>query len=391
MRELLDSVLEALERGERLALTTAVRSVGSTPRHSAARLVVWKDGRTLGSIGGGTMELQAIADAQAVLAENKPRLVEYNLIGRGEGNLGLCGGTQEVWIEIVAPGEAETQLQAIRAALAQGEPVVLATLVRAEGITRLHPGSWQVVVPNGTVVGSLGNAQLDQAAIEETPRIIKQHYPQRIGLNVDEGRIVRLSATRRTKVEIFLDVIEPQPRLVIVGAGHIGAALTRQARLLDWRVEVIDDRAEFLTPQTLSADAMHLVDYDPKMEQLGAVNVPITPGTAVVVTTWGWDEPALRWLAGSPAFYVGLVASLRKATVIFEALRGEGVDAAWLERVCVPVGLDLGAESPSEIALAIMAEILAVARGKSGLPLREVRGGRIAAALARTPAFKFVA
>src|SRR5713226_5308173 len=101
MDELLTTAREALSRGERTALVTLIRSFGSTPRHKSARLIVWSDGRFLGSIGGGTMELQAVADAREALAEVKPRSVEYNLNGRGESNLGLCGGTQQVFIDLL--------------------------------------------------------------------------------------------------------------------------------------------------------------------------------------------------------------------------------------------------------------------------------------------------
>ncbi len=379
MQEILNAMIDALERGERLALITAVRSVGSTPRHSAARLVVFADGKTLGTIGGGSMEHQAVADARAALIENKPRLVEYNLIGRGEENLGLCGGTQEVFIDIAEPqGRIATELRAIRAALANGEPVVQATVVRAEE-ARLVPGARQVVGWSGNVLGSLGDARLDQQVVEQARHVMTEHYPQRLAFDPETGTVKRLMSTRRAAVEVFLDLHEPRPRLVIIGAGHIGVALAKQGRLLGWQVEVVDDRPDYIAPQHIpDADATHLVAYDPKTEQLGPLNVQMTPGTAVVVATWGWDEPALRRLAGAPVFYVGLVASLRKATIIFEALRDEGIDSTWLNNVRVPVGLDVGAESPEEIALAIMGEILTVARGKSGRPLREVRGGRVA-------------
>lgn len=387
MQQVLNAVIKALERGERLALITAVRSIGSTPRHSAARLAVFADGESVGTIGGGTMERQAVADARAALTENKPRLVEYNLIGRGEENLGLCGGTQEVFIDILGPqSRAAMELRAIRAALASGEPVVLATVIRAED-ANLALGARQVVRWSGDAVGSLGDARLDQGVVDQARRVMAEHYPQRLAFEAGTGAVKRLMSTRRSAVEVFLDLYEPRPRLVIIGAGHIGMALAKQGRLLDWQVEIVDDRPEFLAPQRLpDADVTCLVAYDPKAERLGPLNVSFTPGTAVVVATWGWDEPVLRRLAGAPAFYVGLVASLRKAAVIFEALRGEGIDPAWLNSVRVPVGLDVGAESPAEIALAIMAEIVTVARGKSGRPLREVRGERVASLRVPTPA-----
>ncbi len=383
MDEILNTVTEALVRRERLALITLVRSFGSTPRHKSARLAVFNDGHFLGSIGGGTMELQAIADATAALGEDKPRLVEYNLTGREEGSVGLCGGTQEVFINILSAA-SDLELAALADALRDGEPAVLATIIRAEGVESLPIGSGIVVKLAGDIIGSLRDPRLDQIVKDEAKQVLSDRYARRIGFDPSTGAVQRLTATRRAPVEILLDVFEPEPHLLIIGAGHIGAALAKIAKYLGWRVAVIDDRPDFVTREHLpDPDEIHLVDYDAATEKLAPLPIRVTPDTAVVVATWGWDEPALRQLAGAPAVYIGLVASVRKALVIFDALRTEGIDPDWLKRVRVPVGLDLGAEKPEEIALAIIAEVLAVARGKSGKPLREVRGDPLAASLDR--------
>jgi len=378
MDQVLDKMIHALERGEPVAHLTTVRAVGSTPRHSAARLAVFAD-RELGSIGGGTLERQAIADARVALRERHPTLTEYNLTGRGTDKQGMCGGTQEVFIDLLTPCAATlAQLRAIQAALNLGEPIVLAKTIRAEN-SPLAIGAHTIVDAAGNSLGSLGDARLDQAIASEARCVMNEHYPQRVSFDATTGAITRLLSTRRADVEIYLDLYEPQARLVIIGAGHIGQALTQVAKFLHWRVEVVDDRADFLTPAHLpNVDATHLVAYDAQTEQLASLEVEVTPNTAIVVATWGWDEPALRALAHTPVFYLGLVASLRKAALIFDALRNEGIDADWLNHIRVPVGLDLGAETPEEIALAIMAEILATRRGKSGRPLHEINQERLA-------------
>ena len=385
MRDILEAVLAGLRRGETLARVTLVRAVGSTPRHSAATLVVFPDGGAVGSIGGGTMEWQAVADAQAALAEGQPRLVEYNLIGRVEGNVGLCGGTQEAFIDLWRPDDAhtvETLLGAVQAALDAGEPAILATVIRADEASGLSVGHSLVVRRGGATQGSLGRPGADRAVVAAAEAAFADGYPTRLAYDPATGTAKRLMSTRRAPTEIFLQVVDPRPRLLVIGAGHIGAALARLGKFLGWWVGVVDDRPSFLTPDRLpGVDLAYQADYQPDSEVLTPPDVAVTASTAVVVTTWGWDEPALRWLAGSDPYYIGLVSSLRKAALIFQQLRGEGVDPAWLDRVRVPVGLDLGAESPEEIALAIMAEALAVSRRKSGRPLCEVRGERVKAAL----------
>ncbi len=388
MEELLIKAVAALARGERLALVTLIRSLGSTPRHKSARLIVWSDGRTLGSVGGGTMELQAIADARDALADGKPRLAEYNLNGRGNGNVGLCGGTQQLFIDALSATSDNSdiiQLSSIEESLRRGEPTVLATLIRNDGSSDLKPGSKMVQSAKDSI-GSLGNAHLDRSVIAEARKVLADRQTRRIGVDLSGNNVRSLAATRHAPVEIFLDLFEPQPRLLIIGAGHIGAALAKIAKYLGWWVSVIDDRPGFAAQEKVpEADEIRLVDYEPSTERLGPLNAHITPDTAVVVATWGWDEPALFQLAGSYAFYVGLVASHRKALVIFDALRTRGVDSNWLESVRVPVGLDLGAETPEEIALSIMAEVLAVSRRKSGAPLREIRASLSSPVLAQTP------
>ncbi len=389
MDEVVIAARDALARGERVALVTLIRSFGSTPRHKAARLVVWSDGRFRGSIGGGTMELQAIADARDALAQGKPRLAEYNLNGREAGNVGLCGGTQQVFIDLLsatADGSDAAQLSAIVESLQRGEPAVQATVIQADQENKLRIGAKIVVTPS-SVAGSLSDPRLDRLVANESKQALADRYARRIAVGLSTYTVQPLSATRRAPVEISFDLFEPQRRLMIIGAGHIGAALAKIGKYLGWWVSVIDDRPDFAAHQHVpDADEIQLVDYEPTSERLAPMNLHVTPDTAIVVATWGWDEPALEQLAGAPASYVGLVASARKAVMIFDALRSRGIAPGWLDSVRVPVGLDLGAETPQEIALAIMAEILAVSRRKSGMPLREVRGKLPTPILVKAPA-----
>lgn len=272
MREVFQAIVEALDRGEPVAVLTVVRASGSTPRHLPANMLVRADGSFVGSIGGGSMEWQAIRDAQAALTERQSRMVDYSLTGKEPGNLGLCGGTEQV----------------------------------------------------------------------------------------------------------FIDVVVPNPTLLLVGAGHIGKALTKIAKVLEWRVVVVDDRADYITPEQLpDADERILVRYEPETESLAPMPVTVTPTTFVLLATWGWDEPALRQLINSPAAYIGLVASARKSILIFRDLVAEGIAPEALARVHVPTGLDLGAERPAEIALSILAEMLMVERRATGSPMAQVKGSTV--------------
>jgi len=265
------TALDALSRGETVALTTVVRVRGSAPRHSGARMLVWRDGRTKGTIGGATLEQKVIADAMDALKESKPRYETYLFSTKPEDkekSVGLCGG----------------------------------------------------------------------------------------------------------EVDIYVDIIRPDPTLMIIGAGHVAIPLARMGALLDMRVVVVDDRPDYANKERFpDADEIFLLQYDEQTEELSPIEASIDPSTYVVVATWGYDQPALaQILRGDPA-YVALVASPVKARTIFEGLRNEGIVDEKLVEVRTPAGLDIGAETPAEIALSILTEILAFSRSRTGRPLGEVK------------------
>ena len=161
---------------------------------------------------------------------------------------------------------------------------------------------------------------------------------------------------------MFLDVHLPERTLLIVGAGHVGQSLCRCAKLLDRRVVVVDPREDMVTAERLP-EADQLVCGDPgRLAEL----VSIREGTEIVILTHSHvlDEAALRAAVGSPAAYIGMIGSANKVQTVFARLREGGVSAEQLERVHAPIGLDIGAETPAELALCIMAEIVATASGK---------------------------
>jgi xanthine dehydrogenase accessory factor len=153
------------------------------------------------------------------------------------------------------------------------------------------------------------------------------------------------------------------------------------------RVCVVDDRAEWANRERFpTAAEIAVVGYEPIHEILDPIPFSMTPATYVVITTWGYDLPAMEQALRQNPAYIGLVSSPTKARVLFKRLRDAGFPGEAIQRIRAPIGLDVGAESPAEIAVSILAEVLAVMRAKSGQPLREVRGARIEALFARPPA-----
>jgi xanthine dehydrogenase accessory factor len=165
-------------------------------------------------------------------------------------------------------------------------------------------------------------------------------------------------------LDVFIDVIAPQFTLLLIGAGHVAIPLAELAHLLGFRTVVFDDRAEYANRDRFpQADEVLVEDFETGLSVLD-----ITPSTWVVIATRSHesDATALRAVVGSPAAYIGLLGSRRKVSLIFKALREEGIGEEQLARVYAPVGLDLGAETPEEIALSIMAEIIMLRQGSKG-------------------------
>ena len=260
--------------------------------------------------------------------------------------------------------------------LEEGKSAAIATIIRADA--RWVIGKKMLVRIDGSTLGDLGDEPLTAYAQALARRSLAAGQSQRVALIQQDGVLRDAPAGEPGQVELFVEVLQPNPTLLLIGAGHIGEATIKLAKMLRWRVVVIDDRPDFITPARLpEADERILVQYDPKTETLAEMPLRITPSTFVLVATWGWDEPALRQIAAAPAAYIGLVASARKSIIIFRDLIKDGVAPEILARIRVPTGLDLGAETPMEIAISIMAEMLMVQRHATGAPLAQFKGSAI--------------
>lgn len=263
-------------------------------------------------------------------------------------------------------------------------PVLLASLLEA-GPRPLQPGARLLVEPSGERMGSLGDPLLDAAVAAYAPSAFARHAAETVyvtdalsagGEDVEPGAPssaasdlpVALSArTVPGATSIYVEVVEHKPVFLIVGGGHVGRALARLADFLDFHVAVIDDRAEFADPERIpEADEVICDDFEPALDRY-----PIGANTHVVMVTRGHkqDEVSLRRCLGRGAGYLGMIGSHRRTATVLQHLRDEGFDAGELARVRTPIGLDIGAESPEEIAISIMAEVILLRRGGTGAPM----------------------
>jgi xanthine dehydrogenase accessory factor len=299
-----------LARVGRGALATVARTTGSTPVPVGTKMLIGPAGRLEGSVGGGCVEADVLEAARDA-AGHGPVIRTHHLNADIAGDLGLsCGGTVEIVVEPLVQ-----------------QPAYIAALEAA------------AVAEQGTL----------------TTAIDWSHGPHKhFSPAVDaSGPAASLSEDRHTMVEHLLLA----PRVVVFGAGHVGSAIANAAAVAGFRVVVVDDRPEFANPERFPGTLRVVAaSVDAALTQ-----VAISPRDAVVIATRGHrhDAVILERVATSGAAYVGLLGSRRKQAVVTKALREAGVPAEALERVRVPVGLAIGAETPEEIAVSVTAELIA--------------------------------
>jgi xanthine dehydrogenase accessory factor len=245
--------------------------------------------------------------------------------------------------------------------VAQGQSVALATLVHVDGSTPREAGAKMVVYPDGRTVGTVGGGAMEAAVIRGALKAIAEgasrmlRYELRDPERGDPG-ICGGAA------DVFVDVALPRPTLLVVGAGHVAMPIAEIGHLCGFRVTVMDDRPDMVGEERFPHAAQRIAGDI--VETLA--NLSITPNTYIVIVTRGHahDQAALRAVIDSPAVYVGMIGSRRKVRTTFDRLIAAGVGQELIRRVHAPIGLDIGAQTPAEIAVSILAEIITVRKGK---------------------------
>jgi xanthine dehydrogenase accessory factor len=358
MAELFDHIDQLRRQGGRVAMATLVNTQGTTPRKEGAKMLVGEGGEVLGSVTiGGCVDARVIEEAGDVLGRMRPQLLELNLGDEEAWEIGLtCGGTIEVFLEPVALDRADDATarfyERVREHAARGGRGALVT--RLDGQGRDDVGAKLLVLDDGTTEGTLGEAFLDQRFAAEAREAMAR----------GTSRTLFLEGTRA-----FVEVFAPPAQLLIIGAGHVAMPLTALARMLGYRTIVLDGRPRFATRERFPDVDELRIGIPSEL----VLEYPLTPETALILVAhdYKYDLPVLRHALATNVGYIGMLGSARRGATILQFLRDEGVNDEVLKRVRVPIGLDLGARSAPEIALAILAEIQAVRGGGSCRPLSE--------------------
>jgi xanthine dehydrogenase accessory factor len=253
-------------------------------------------------------------------------------------------------------------LTALGDALARGETVALVTIVSTRGSTPQRVGAKMLVHADGRMLGTIGGGCYESDAFGKAREALQTRKARVVKYELTDDFAEETGLICGGQMEVFIEPIEPPPQLVILGAGHVGLQLGRLAPGLGFRVTVVDDRERFANRERFPEAAAIIVDSIPEW----ITRTPLPSSAYVVVLTRGHrqDYDAIRALAGRDLRYIGLIGSRAKVAKVVERAIAEGVSADWLRVVRAPVGLDIGAVTPAEIAVSILAELVAVRRGK---------------------------
>ncbi|MBL8109038.1 MAG: XdhC family protein [Anaerolineales bacterium] len=349
MRDILIDIQHWQKEGESIALATVIQTWGSAPRRIGSHMAFTLSGKIAGSVSGGCVENTVIEAGMQVLKMNHPQLLHFGVADETAWGVGLaCGGSIDVFVQ---PLDAQV-FHEIKKVINNEEGAHHVTVI---GGAEELLGEQVLIQDNRIVAGSLGNG-IDSRVLNLSPEI---SMPQQLAME---------------EAQVFINVIRPAPTLVIVGGVHIAIALASLAKTLGYQIILIDPRKAWGNETRFPhVDSLIQLWVDEAFEQ-----IKINPSTAIAVLTHDpkIDDPAIKLALNSSAFYVGALGSKNTNAKRRERLLSDGVSESQMDKVRAPIGLDIGAQNPEEIALAVMSQIVQTFRKQN-----QVEGKREAQSL----------
>jgi xanthine dehydrogenase accessory factor len=332
MQNIYDEIARIQSTGTVAALATVVAVKGSTPRAEGSKMLIRQDGTILGSIGGGCIEAAVWQAATKTIKTGAAQLLDYDLTGREETPEGLiCGGTMQVFVEpVLSQGSADILTELVRAKNA-GEATGLAIIIRS-GDASLGICNKMLVSEDGNTLGSLGNEQLD-ALVQRACKEAIQNKAAEL-----------LDFEQNGAVQVFVEPVFPEPAVYIFGAGIVA----------------IDDRPAYANKERFpDAEELHVED---PADAVAHLNLNKTSYAIIACRGHLEDQRVLKEVLKTRAGYIGMIGSRKKTKTVFANLVSEGVAPEALNRIHSPIGLPIATETPEEIAVSIMAQIINLRR-----------------------------
>ena len=353
MKEVFEEATNQINEKHPLVIATVVRTKGSTPQKPGAKLLVRNDGSGVGTLGGGCVEGDIwYAAKQLMKNRGSAETIGYELNEEIAAQDGLvCGGTMFFLVDpIYEKGQEALFLDEINSAYLGGEPVALASLVKTTPDIDSKLGGKLLIRSDGSVVGTLGANNLNSEAIKYGIELMAY----------GNSKYVR----SETGAEYFVEGYTTPPRIILCGGGHVSRAIYTFAVNLGFNLTVIDDREEFANKTRFPLANVVVAESSAE----GFRSIEINKNTFIVIATRGhrYDHVSLEAALNTSASYIGLLGSKRKTILIYEELLSKGVSIDRIKDVRAPIGLDINARTPEEIAISIMAEILMIRNGGGG-------------------------
>lgn len=348
MRDILPDLIRWRTERKSISLATVIQTWGSSPRRAGSRMGITLDGRMTGSVSGGCVENAVVEAGIESLKSKRPRLLHFGVADETAWEVGLaCGGSIDVFVQ---PLDFEF-FETVRPLIGEDRSFAIATVIR--GAANLL-GREMLFDEDSRVIRSIGN-EWDDLVLKMAPETFSQGTPRRMMLNEE--------------IEIFVDVILPPPTLIVVGGVHIARALVSLAKTLGYGAILIDPRKAWGNEERFP----HVDRLIQEWIDDAFARIRITRSTAIASLTHDpkLDDPALKIALNNPAFYVGALGSKTTNAKRRERLLNEGVSEAQLSRLHAPIGLDIGAQTPEEIALAIMSEVVKAHRKQNQLAVKK--------------------
>ena len=348
MQDVYSEIVKSLGKKEKLALATLVTRVGSAPRAVGAKYLVRGDGTSSGSIGGGCVEAEVWQEAQKVMEKGVGRILHFDLTSEqlAEGGL-VCGGNIDIFLEPLKEDFLNIYEEAARIRQ-KGGSAILATLVSVDDDFLKGEGSKVLMKASGEKVGSLlGGAELEKKVLSEGGVVLKEKKP----------KVLVLSSENR-KMEILLEPVFSEPTVYVFGGGHISEQVAPLAKKVHFKLVVIDDREIFANRERFpEADEVIVSEFEKCFDQFD-----IGDSSYIVIVTRGhlYDGIVLEQAVKTNARYIGMIGSKKKIKTLYQNLMKKGISKEALNRVHAPIGLEINSETPEEIAVSIVAELIKV-------------------------------
>jgi xanthine/CO dehydrogenase XdhC/CoxF family maturation factor len=357
-KEIVKAYDAAVRSGKNVALASVVNLEGSSYRRPGARMLVNDEGELTGAISGGCLEGDALRKAMYALSQQKSMLVTYDTSDEDDMTIGIqlgCAGVIQVLFEPIDPTKQDNPIQLIRKALAIRQEAVMVTLFNLSNKHEYQPGTCLLMESNGTISGAIPIQGMEKIVMEDVQLVMQ-----------NKKSLFREYQADGISTTAFIEFLQPAISLVVVGAGNDAVPMMQIADTLGWDVRIVDGRNTHARPERFVAACQILVSKpEAVFDQLH-----IDSSTVFVMMThnYNYDLSMLKALLPTQTPYIGMLGPQKKLYRMLDELRQDGMqlDDAMLSKVYGPTGLEIGAETPEEIALSIIAEIQAVMEGKHG-------------------------